>query len=116
MFCRTNFWTSAGCSSLPSRESRPPRATDEDFADLQRILDAQQRKAKKKRSIGHCRRHRISRRPGASTRNRVVVSLMATLNDLLVESRKLTLKAEGPSSEIRGRTRSSGCGDAPPRH
>jgi len=37
------------------------------------------------------------------TRNRVVVSIMATLNDLLVESRKLTLKQRGrPAQSIAG--------------
>jgi len=50
MFCRTNFWTSAGCFEPDRRASRGTRATDEDFADLQRILDAQQRKLKKGQS------------------------------------------------------------------
>jgi len=70
------------------------RATDEDFADLQRILDAQQRKLKNGQSaiVEDTAFHAALAR---STRNRVVVSLMATLNDLLVESRKLTLKQKG---------------------
>ena len=78
------------------------RATDEDFADLQRILDAQQRKLKKGQSaiVEDTAFHAALAR---STRNRVVVSLMATLNDLLVESRKLTLKQKGrPAKSIEG--------------
>ena len=78
------------------------RATDEDFADLQRILDAQQRKLKKGQSaiVEDTAFHAALAR---STRNRVVVSLMATLNDLLVESRKLTLKQKGrPAKSIQG--------------
>ena len=78
------------------------RATDEDFADLQRIVDAQQRKLKKGQSaiVEDTEFHAALAR---STRNRVVVSLMATLNDLLVESRKLTLKQKGrPAKSIEG--------------
>ena len=78
------------------------RATDEDFAELQRILDAQQRKLKKGQSaiVEDTAFHAALAR---STRNRVVVSLMATLNDLLVESRKLTLKQKGrPAKSIEG--------------
>ena len=38
-----------------------------------------------------------------ATRNRVVVGIMATLNDLLVESRKLTLKQKGrPDRSLAG--------------
>jgi GntR family transcriptional repressor for pyruvate dehydrogenase complex len=78
------------------------RATDADFAGLQRILDAQQRKLKKGQSaiVEDTAFHAALAR---STRNRVVVSLMATLNDLLVESRKLTLKQKGrPAKSIEG--------------
>ena len=78
------------------------RATTEDFADLQRIIDAQQRKLKKGQSaiVEDTEFHAALAR---STRNRVVVSLMATLNDLLVESRKLTLKQKGrPAKSIEG--------------
>ena len=78
------------------------RATEEDFADLQRIVDAQQRKLKKGQSaiVEDTAFHAAVAR---STRNRVVVSLMATLNDLLVESRKLTLKQKGrPAKSIEG--------------
>jgi GntR family transcriptional repressor for pyruvate dehydrogenase complex len=78
------------------------RATDEDFADLERIINAQQRKLKKGQSaiVEDTEFHAALAR---STRNRVVVSLMATLNDLLVESRKLTLKQKGrPAKSIEG--------------
>ena len=78
------------------------RATDEDFADLQRILDAQQRKLRKGQSaiVDDTAFHAALAR---STRNRVVVSLMATLNNLLMESRKLTLKQKGrPAKSIEG--------------
>jgi GntR family transcriptional repressor for pyruvate dehydrogenase complex len=78
------------------------RATDEDFAKLQQILDAQHRKLKKGQSaiVEDTAFHATLAR---STRNRVVVSLMATLNDLLVESRKLTLKQKGrPAKSVEG--------------
>ena len=78
------------------------RATDEDLADLQRILDAQRRKLKTGRSaiVEDTAFHAILAR---ATRNRVIVTIMATLNDLLVESRKLTLKQKGrPERSVRG--------------
>jgi len=78
------------------------RATDEDLADLQRILDAQRRKLKTGRSaiVEDTAFHAILAR---ATRNRVIVNIMATLNDLLVESRKMTLKQKGrPERSIRG--------------
>lgn len=70
------------------------RVTDEDLADLQRILDAQRRKLKTGRSaiVEDTAFHQVLAR---ATRNRVVVTIMATLNDLLVESRKLALKQKG---------------------
>ena len=70
------------------------RVTDEDLADLQRILDAQRKKLKSGRSaiVEDTAFHQVLAR---ATRNRVVVSIMATLNDLLVESRKRTLRQEG---------------------
>ena len=79
------------------------RVTDDDLADLQRILDAQRRKLKT-RPLGHRRGHGVSRTSSRAPRgNRVVVSIMATLNDLLVESRKLTLKQNGrPARSILG--------------
>jgi GntR family transcriptional regulator, transcriptional repressor for pyruvate dehydrogenase complex len=78
------------------------RGSDEDFADLQRILDTQRRKLKTGRSaiVEDTAFHAVLAR---STRNRVVVSIMATLNDLLVESRKLTLRQKGrPEQSIKG--------------
>ena len=70
------------------------RVTDEDLADLRRILDAQRKKLKTRRSaiIEDTAFHEVLAR---TTRNRVVVSIMATLNDLLMESRKLALKQKG---------------------
>ncbi len=70
------------------------RVTDEDLADLQRILDAQRKKLKTRQSaiIEDTAFHEVLAR---TTRNRVVVSIMATLNDLLMESRRLALKQKG---------------------
>ena len=70
------------------------RITDEDLAELQRILDAQRRKLKTRQSAiaEDTAFHEVLAR---ATRNRVIVSIMATLNDLLVESRKLALKQKG---------------------
>jgi GntR family transcriptional repressor for pyruvate dehydrogenase complex len=70
------------------------RVTDADLADLDHILDAQRKKLKTGRSAiaEDTAFHEILAR---ATRNRVVINIMATLNDLLVESRKLTLKQKG---------------------
>jgi GntR family transcriptional repressor for pyruvate dehydrogenase complex len=78
------------------------RMTDEDLADLDRILEAQRRKLETGRSaiVEDTAFHAALAR---STRNRVVVSIMATLNDLLVESRRLTLKQKGrPEQSLEG--------------
>jgi GntR family transcriptional repressor for pyruvate dehydrogenase complex len=78
------------------------RVTDEDFADLHRILEAQRRKLKTGRSaiVEDTAFHAALAR---STRNRVVVSIMTTLNDLLVESRTQALKQKGrPEKSIEG--------------
>ena len=78
------------------------RATDEDFSDFQRILDAQRRKLETGRSaiVEDTAFHAALAR---STHNRVVVSIMATLNDLLVESRTLALKQKGrPERSMEG--------------
>jgi len=78
------------------------RLTDDDLADLQRIVEAQRKKLKAGRSalVEDTAFHAALAR---ATRNRVVVSIMATLNDLLVESRKLTLKQKGrPRRSILG--------------
>lgn len=70
------------------------RLTEEDLTDLQRIVDAQRTKLSAGQSaiVEDTAFHAALAR---STRNRVVVSLMATLNDLLVESRTLSLRQKG---------------------
>lgn len=78
------------------------RITDEDLVDLQRILEAQRKKLRTRQSaiVEDTAFHGVLAR---ATRNRVVVSIMATLNDLLVESRKLALRQEGrPSRSMQG--------------
>ena len=78
------------------------RITDDDLADLERILVTQRRKLKAGGSpiIEDTAFHAVLAR---ATRNRVVMRIMETLNDLLVESRKLTLKQKGrPERSIRG--------------
>ena len=78
------------------------RVSGDDLAALQRIIDAQHRKLKTGRSAiaEDTAFHEILAR---ATRNRVVVSIMAILNDLLVESRRLTLKQKGrPGRSIMG--------------
>ena len=78
------------------------RASDEDLADLQRILDTQRRKL----AAGarpSSRTPRFTPSLARATRNRVVMRIMETLNDLLIESRKLTLKQKGrPERSIQG--------------
>jgi DNA-binding FadR family transcriptional regulator len=78
------------------------RATDEDLADLQRILDAQRVKLKTGQSAiaEDTAFHAILAR---STRNRVIMSIMATLNDLLVDSRTQSLQQKGrPARSVDG--------------
>ncbi len=78
------------------------RVTDEDLADLEHILDAQRKRLKTGRSaiVEVTAFHHVVAR---ATRNRVVVGIMSTLNDLLVESRKLRLKQKGrPGRSILG--------------
>jgi len=78
------------------------RVTGEDLADLHRILEAQRKKLKTGRSalVEDTAFHAALAR---ATRNRVVVSIMATLNDLLVESRRHTLKQKGrPQRSVAG--------------
>jgi GntR family transcriptional regulator, transcriptional repressor for pyruvate dehydrogenase complex len=78
------------------------RITQEDLVDLERILDAQRRKLKTRQLaiVEDTAFHGVLAR---ATRNRVVVGIMATLNDLLVESRKLALKQEGrPGRSMQG--------------
>src|SRR5262249_46143748 len=70
------------------------RITESDLADLQRILDTQRRKIKAGSStiVEDTAFHAALAR---ATQNRVVMRIMETLNDLLIESRKLTLKEKG---------------------
>jgi GntR family transcriptional repressor for pyruvate dehydrogenase complex len=78
------------------------RVTEEDLADLQRILDVQRHKLKNGQSAiaEDTAFHAILAR---ATRNRVVMSIMATLNDLLVESRTQSLRQKGrPARSIDG--------------
>lgn len=78
------------------------RAREEDLADLQRILEAQRQKLKAGQSAisEDTAFHAILAR---ATRNRVVISIMATLNDLLVESRTNSLLQKGrPARSIDG--------------
>jgi GntR family transcriptional repressor for pyruvate dehydrogenase complex len=78
------------------------RVTDEDLAALERILDTQRRK----RKTGQSAILEDTAFPAVlarATRNRVLMSIMETLNDLLVESRRLTLKQKGrPERSIKG--------------
>ena len=78
------------------------RATGEDLADLQRILDAQRKKLKTRETAiaEDTAFHEVLAR---ATHNRVVVSIMATLNDLLTESRTHALRQKGrPGRSMRG--------------
>lgn len=78
------------------------RVTDEDLAELQRLLASQRQKLKSGRSaiVEDTAFHAVLAR---ATGNRVIVRIMETLNDLLVESRKLTLKQKGrPARSLRG--------------
>lgn len=78
------------------------RVTDDDLAEMERVLDAQRRKLKTGQSaIGDDTAfHAVLAR---ATRNRVAVRIMETLNDLLIESRKLTLKQKGrPQRSLSG--------------
>jgi GntR family transcriptional repressor for pyruvate dehydrogenase complex len=78
------------------------RVSDEDIQNLERILEAQRRQIKAGRSAirEDTAFHAALAR---ATRNHIVERIMETLNDLLVESRKLTLKQQGrPERSIRG--------------
>jgi GntR family transcriptional regulator, transcriptional repressor for pyruvate dehydrogenase complex len=78
------------------------RVTDEDVAELERVIARQRRKIGSGRSaIGEDTEFHAAM--ARATHNRVAVRLMATLNDLLMESRKLTLKQRGrPERSLRG--------------
>jgi len=78
------------------------RVTDEEIAELERILLTQQRKVRAGQSaIGEDTAFHSAL--AHATHNRIVVRIMETLNDLLIESRKLTLHQRGrPLRSIRG--------------
>jgi len=78
------------------------RVTDDDLADLQRIVDTQRRKIKSGGStiVEDTAFHAVLAR---ATRNRAVMRIMGALNDLLVDSRARTLKQKGrPERSIAG--------------
>lgn len=78
------------------------RVTEEDLAALDRILATQRRKRKTGQSafLEDTAFHAAIAR---ATRNRVLMSIMETLNELLVESRKLALRQKGrPERSIKG--------------
>ena len=78
------------------------RVTDDDLADLQRIVDTQRRKIKSGGStiVEDTAFHAVLAR---ATRNRAVMRIMGALNDLLVESRARTLQQKGrPERSIAG--------------
>jgi len=78
------------------------RVTDADVAELERVIDRQRRKiAAGGSTIGEDTEFHAAM--ARATHNNVAVRLMATLNDLLMESRKLTLKQRGrPERSLRG--------------
>jgi GntR family transcriptional repressor for pyruvate dehydrogenase complex len=78
------------------------RVTAEDLTAFERVLDAQRRKLKTGQSAiaEDTAFHAALAR---STRNRVIVHIMETLNNLLVESRKQTLRQKGrPERSLEG--------------
>ena len=93
---------SAGCSSLPWRAPRP-RARPKKISPIcnaSSTLSGGSSRTGQSAIVEDTAFHAVLAR---STRNRVVVSLMATLNDLLVESRTLSLKQKGrPAKSIEG--------------
>ena len=78
------------------------RMTDEEIVELEGILQAQQRKVRAGQSaIGEDTAFHSAL--ARATHNRVIVRIMETLNDLLIESRKLTMQQRGrPLRSIRG--------------
>ncbi len=78
------------------------RITDDNVAELQHLIDVQRRKLKTGASAiaEDTEFHAALAR---ATRNRVVVRIMETLNDLLIESRKQALKEKGrPARSLAG--------------
>lgn len=78
------------------------RVTEAEIAELERILRAQQRKLRAGQSA-IAEDTAFHSALAHATHNRVVVHIMETLNDLLIESRKLSLWQRGrPPRSIRG--------------
>ena len=78
------------------------RVTDAEIAELERILRAQERKVRAGQSA-IAEDTAFHSALAHATHNRVAVHIMETLNDLLIESRKLSLRQRGrPSRSIRG--------------
>ena len=78
------------------------RVSDDDLVDLQRILDAQRRKLRTGQSAlaEDTAFHAVIAR---ATRNRVLMRIMETINELLVESRKHALQQTGrPERSVQG--------------
>jgi GntR family transcriptional regulator, transcriptional repressor for pyruvate dehydrogenase complex len=78
------------------------RIRDEDVAALDKLIDAQRRKLRTGASAitEDTEFHAALAR---ATQNRVVVRIMETLNDLLIESRKQTLREKGrPARSLEG--------------
>jgi GntR family transcriptional repressor for pyruvate dehydrogenase complex len=78
------------------------RVTDDDLADLQRIVETQRRKLRSGRSalVEDTAFHAVLAR---ATRNRAVMHIMETLNNLLIDSRTLSLRQKGrPERSIEG--------------
>ena len=78
------------------------RATDEDLAALDDVLDAQRRKLRVGQST-FLEDTAFHAALAQATHNRVVLHIMGTLNGLLAESRKLTLRQKGrPQRSLQG--------------
>jgi GntR family transcriptional repressor for pyruvate dehydrogenase complex len=78
------------------------RVTDAEVAELQRILRTQQRKLRAGQSA-IAEDTAFHSALAHATHNRIVVHIMETLNDLLIESRKLSVRQQGrPFRSIRG--------------
>jgi GntR family transcriptional regulator, transcriptional repressor for pyruvate dehydrogenase complex len=78
------------------------RATSSDLDEIDRLIGAQRRKVRAgEPTIGEDTAFHAAL--ARATHNPVIVGIMETLNDLLVESRKMSLKQKGrPERSIRG--------------
>ena len=95
-------WTSAGCSSPPWPAWRP-RASPTKTLPICSAFSTRSAASSRPASSAIVEDTAFHGVLARATRNRVVVSIMATLNDLLVESRKLALKQKGrPGRSMQG--------------